>query len=820
MSVTRKAVGFAIEGVGSDASFSGGLCWYWGRQLTSAIASGSNYEWLGGMGTGEGLVDLPEGIDFTTDLWTGDVQGNAMAVELHLSDFTAELFLYQPTDSTLSLDVDLTDVVTTVDIVGPTADLPADASVVWCGDEAILLGTSSGITGGKRYTGCTRGYWNTTGVALLEGMYVFTKCPFFTNRIVRMFEIDRDTGTETQKWLGLVNEIETNDEGTRLSIDTSEIWGALSEARVNRGAPNLRAQGKIDLGIIIGNTKPSAAGTLNFKTLGKRVAKASVHGHKQAFQISTGLFFADESNNTTVSATPVQFVEFAFDGSTAYRDSGADIDAPRVKLRSTASVKSSQPRLVKGQANEEAVYEVFAVVRDLDQDGPDDLFAAADMYSSTRALTYPFHPVSIAMALWTSTRSRTENASATEWDVLGPALSIGIPLDWFDVSAISAMITKTASLKIDQLILGWDGAEVDAWTEGKRLLAAYGFFLGTTSAGLLTVLRAKEADVEDFSGRIEVLPIPFTLKHATRRGESVDVISGIANKLPWNEGEPFLAQAIDYTTLNAQTSLRASLFSERKSAELDMSTKADVDAVIEDLTAGIISRRQSWPRIMIEVGHADTYDLGAFVIFESSFGNVATNRLTKKWFVDNTGTRAVLPTTVNTDAQWLGLIVGRTYNIERGTYTLELILTNFRLGKYPLWRAPAMTITSYSTTTLTNDTFHCSASSAFEWPGGADSLSFTVDDVIEVQDQVGNIVAGTPRTIGTVNATSIVLTSGSSFAPTPGSLVVLANLESGGYPQAGNANIFSVLAYAFMADSDETLTSAELPGHIYGSGRA
>ena len=58
------------------------------------------------------------------------------------------------------------------------------------------------------------------------------------------------------------------------------------------------------------------------------------------------------------------------------------------------------------------------------------------------------------------------------YDVFGGNWGLGLPIEWFDESAIETLITrgKTSTSRIDQMVLGWDGEAVDAWEVIHRLL--------------------------------------------------------------------------------------------------------------------------------------------------------------------------------------------------------------------------------------------------------------------------------------------------------------------------------------------------------------
>lgn len=798
MAVLQYSYGVAVEGVGLDTAKSEGTCWYFGPRLSSAQESASSYDWEGGTSNNTGLVMKDSMVISTSvDPFTGDLRDSAFTFELHYSDTAAQNFIYQQTTTDLymsggaTVGTNLSATGTTIIVEGPN-DTGLAGTVVWLTDEAIKLGTHAGS---GQYNSCTRGYYGTTGQMHLEKELVYTANNYLYGRRVRLIQFDHSDDSETVKWTGFVSEIpRTSPDGTKLVLKCQGLISVLSGALVNRGAPNLAKYSSIKLVSWPGNvTKPFGTVSHATRTVAKRVAKPGDVAHKQFYQAGEVLIAGDYSDTSEASQAGTKF---DMDNSTGALF-GGNWD-PEALERGRFAVFRNGIQLEK-YGTTDPVYEVFGVNRLWDETNG---YAAADMFSATRDLTYPFHPIDISMALLTSTRRTTASTSTTTWDALNYRWALGMPTGWFDTASIAAIIDDTKDRKVDKLYLGWNGEPVRVWDVIKKTLSVpHGFFWGTSSDGTITVARFRgRADVEDFVNATAITAIPSTVEWIPSRSDNIDTITGRVGATPWYDGVPIEVNAIDYASGESTDSLRAALFHQRRETEIDYQTLTDPDELVETLISKIVSLHLSAPRMRMRAGNSDAYDIGAFVTFTIDISKYPENN---GWFVDNAG--AMTGTTAGL-VQFLGQILGRKFDLRTQTYELELMLTNYRTGDMPRHRAPSGEIASYTTGPPVKVTF---ANTAFSTD---DAGKFRTSEVIEVfkpdytlrsgsagsPDAVG--VNNAPAPYGTAAAGTIELTAAFATTPSAGDIIELAHLKtSTGYPEDG-------LSQPYLGGTDQTYT--------------
>ncbi len=790
MTTSRYSYGIAIEGIGSDTAKTAGVCWYWGQQLTSAQKAASDYEWIGGAGSGQGLIDIPSALKFAVDPFTCDVRTAGETFSLHYPETYAQrLLVHQQTDTGAYLDIAISATASTITLAGAGSEDLAQ-SVIWLSDECIKLGSHFG---GGLYT-CTRTYWSTRATVHTAGEKVYTRQPYALNRIVRLVQYDRAASTEAVVWTGAVEDFSTSNDGTKLDLSCRDFFSLLKQAVVNRGAGDLTPFANVQVTKI-----REARGTISHDPPHRvSVAKADDVAHAIHYQIDEALF-GGRYTTTSSGGSPTEngamyeldrtTGQIASTGSPALWGSETDYDADEMPI-----------------AAEGPIHEVLVIDRlaDEDEQGP-RWSALANWRSATRELAHPFHPIAIAMALLCSTRSKAPDAAT--YDVLGWRWGLGIPLDLFDIDAIDALIAQTSGIKIDRMLLGWDGEPVEVWeTIKNKLLRPYGFFLGTTHAGLVSFSRYVESDVGDLLAAESITAHPFTLKWDPARSQTIDILRAKRGGTPWMEGESIDVYLRDYSSGEPQDSLRAGLFSQKRESEIDYSTKVSRDDLITALANTAARGHMAQPRLKIQAAPGN-YGIGDRVL-------LATPEIEELWFIDAAGE----PTgTTEAGVQFLGQIIERRHNIREGSYDITLLLTN-RSGRYPRWRAPSAVISggADNRVDLYQNVFHANE---------PDASKFAIGDWVEIWTPNGQRVGSEPRQITIIAADSIAVDSAFVTGMTDGNILRISRLSTGAfdnaYPEAGNPAIGSVLAYCFAAatalDGAHELGASATAAHAYGS---
>jgi hypothetical protein len=789
------SIGVAFEGTGTDSTKTAGTVWYFGATMSAADIATTNYAWVGGPSSNAGMVERDRMV-ISTDVnpYTCDIADSAFEFALHYSDSAAQAFIYHPSSTNLYLaggatsGTNLSPTGTTLFLANSddgTESTAQAGNVVWIADEAILLGTHNGS---GEYNSCTRGYYGTTGTFHSEKEIVYLSNPRHTPRQAKLLLFDHSDDSLTTRWTGYVVEApKTSRDGRQILISCTGLLSLMREAVVNRGAEPLSPVAWVAPATVSGDVVMKGYILHKGRKRKKRVAKSGDTAHKQGYQFGNVLAFGD------------------------YSDTGIGNDKATEFTRnsSTGTIAAESGDVIRTDDWERfPVFEVFAVVRELDQEGDTDLLTDANKYSPTRDLTFPFHPLEISLALMTSTKRTDVSTSTTSWDCLGGAWGLGIPAGWIDTSAVSAVVAATAEKRIDRLVLGWNGEPVRVWEVIKqKLLKPWGLFPGTTSTGQITFGRFKEGNVEDWVGATALTLIPDTLEWLP--SEPVDVITGQYGGTPWKEGEPFDVFAEDYSTGESLDSLRAGLFADRNTISVDMTTRTDREALLNELIAKIFALHFDMPRIRVKVS-GGSYDIGDyFTISTPSLGKYPENN---GWFVDSSGS---MTSTTSSVFSFLGLLVGRSHDILSDTFDLELLLTNYRINQVPRLRAPSGVVASFSSgsKTITLD------ASAFS---SSDAATFAVDMVIVIRkpDLSFRNTSSDVATITNISSNTLTVDTWFSVDPVANDHVELARLSTAaGYPEDGTTQPYlggTTCEYTFIGDGG-SVGALGNDAHTYGS---
>ena len=396
------------------------------------------------------------------------------------------------------------------------------------------------------------------------------------------------------------------------------------------------------------------------------------------------------------------------------------------------------------------------------------------------------------------------------YDVFGPHLGLGLPIAWFDAAAIEALLVHplSGSSTIDQLVLGWDGEEADAWEVIRAMLRAKGYFPGYTATGLITFARGRLASVLDIGGTT-VTPIPETLRLEPAEGDGIDRVVATYGKTPWFDGDRIEVNALsDADALEPPNSLRAGLFASRNVIELDMSVIAPLSP--EDEGFGLVSyvamRGLGLPTLHIRANDPGTIAIGDIV-------KVGDPGLRTSWFVDADGALVE----VDASPRWYGQVVGFRRDLLDGSIDLELRMNSDEFARV---RAPSAVVASVAAAVYTCD------SNNFLGPlgGGTDVEQFTVGDMVELWTEDGARRSGTAvspdvQEITAIGTNTLTLDAAFTTAAQAGDIIRLAHLSTAdGYPETGGALVPGYLAYVYAADAARTIGPNNLTAHIYGFG--
>jgi hypothetical protein len=733
-----------FEGIGSSTSNSAGLAWTY----TTLPTHTSDYEFVGG------VTRVPESVETSVNPYTGELTTSPMSFDIAASDLAAISLLHVQTRTRMSVSIATGSTTTTIRIVG-TGSTTLDGTVVYIDDEAILLGT---YAGSNTYTGCTRAFWGTVATAHSLGVPVYTSISFTQFRRVTMFTVDSSTGVETVRWRGFIDEIETDETGKIITVQCLELWAAVSGAQVNKGAPRLEVTGHV-VGSDSVWQRPIFIGQANLTSRTVKTTFATTW-----FQLGDTLIPASYSSTDE---------RVYFESPSAYW-----LGAPAFEFDATQA--GNEMYGVPAQTYTDTAFEVVLIDQRLTP--------------ITSGLAYPYHPVSIAMALLISGTSST----ATGYDVLGVEWGLAIPESLFDTAAITTLIATSADVEIDRLLLGWDGEAVDVMdTIINVLLRPYGFFPTITDAGLLSFARLEPVaiDVGSTSQTTALTPIPTRLSwHVAREGQFFQATAEVG-ALPWLEPDKIIVQR-DGTFRDAS---RRSLFSRSNKETYDLQTlspDSDAGAATQTLISRVVSGKTAAPMVGVTVidslRSGVAYDLGAVI-------TLSAPDIQQTWWINSSGARVALS---SSDASFIGIIIGRTLDLTRMRYDLTLLLLNWSGGQLIRWRAPSAEVVSASTVTLTvnQNAFHAATD---------DTSYFTVNDQVQIFSRSGVLVDAGPYIIGSVTATTIVLLSAPTVSATD--IVRLAGITN-----FSNATRIPLISrpFAYFANGEVMLNNED--PDVYG----
>jgi hypothetical protein len=766
-------LGFVFEGWGDDTSNTGGIALCYGRATPH---SSTSYDWrwaLSGVPRGLGVSVEPFG---STRPRVGGYD-----IELSASDRHAQALLYDQRTPPYVLSDTLTTSSTTVSVADAagTGVTTLAASVIYVGDEAILLGTHAGS---GDYTGCTRALWSTSAGAHGEGAGVFTAIPYWEGRVVSLIEHDESTGVEVVRWRGQVTSIVQDGPVIRVGADSMLVNYLNSE--INTAATNYARSFTLE------PTPARIAITGSVESYRPRVALIDDPGFPVFLQVDDGLVVPS-------------VVGGALGVAREYK---------------TLLGSELEPREETGAP--EQAYEVFACERR--EDAP-TLAVVGNGYSpiadmdTTAVKGHPLHPLAIALALLTSTGTASGSSSGENggYDLLGEDWGLGIPAvgdaALIDLTSWQDEMDKSPLLAIDRLVLGWDGEPVRALDVIiSKLLRPFGYFLTIDTQGRLSVARLTMASVEDFCDAETVTPYIDPRPRLDRRlGKSPQVITALIGGLPWEDARKVSVRYPQRSKRQARAD--ATRAQEVDFGVIDPRSLDEENLTIEDLASRLMHVLalgvDNPPLLRIRVpdyrqdASVTDYKIGGWYKLDPSLGG-----LQNAWLVDNAGARV----TDASDVQFLGLLVEREWHPEQASsYTLGLLMVMWRGGDFVRLRAPAARVAASSTTTVINldDTGPYG-----DTPGQA----FDVGDEIVWADPDGSPWASSAvRTITAVADTSITVGVALGSAPTEGLVVRLADSS-----EYSNTTVCGDVTrpYVYLADDDTITTpTGSDDADIYGT---
>lgn len=672
----------------------------------------TDYQWISALS--EPLGTLRVSVNPFNGEWTAP----GLSFALDASDRIATALMYEEAYPTTALSAAITAATTTI----PTSGITGLAGeVIWIGDEAILLGTVSGAS----YINCTRAYYSTPAQSHAADDFVFTAQPVWYRRKVIVVEHDVSTATERVLWQGLIRDISMD--GPSISVDADSLLAAARRARLNTNARNLNS-GTIKLiGRTLNNQLPTRA-TASVRT------SAGLGYYIRCYQVGE-----DGSLGASVHSTTAEYVPIP---------DGGMLDTPIVSL---------------AEQFDGPVYEVFAVDRAYDAK-----IGAGVSFSSTGDLTYPYHPVAVSLALLTSTGEGTNGA----YDVLGKDWGLGI--DYLDFASFTDAIASRPDEMIDQLALGTDGEQVDAFEVIERtLLAPFGYFLTFSATGELALGRLGlpdlDASVELSTRQVTAYPdysAPLVQDRAL--GQRATSIVAEVGGSPFRDPQTVTIRGVDRSTRAGRMQDGPRLtydFSAIKAANI-INEGRDTDSLSNALVQIIALGIDGAPRLRLRCASwrfssSDPIAPGLWV-------GVDDLSVESAWWVDGDGQRVLLD---GSDVRGAGLVIGITQPLSDAWMELDLLMIGWRLPGYIRVRAPAGVVDAWDGGTFELDL----EADNFNTPSAHDASAFAVGDEVALWSVDGVQQSTTYPSVTGISVDTLTLSGGFGAAtPAAGDILRVA----------------------------------------------
>jgi hypothetical protein len=267
------------------------------------------------------------------------------------------------------------------------------------------------------------------------------------------------------------------------------------------------------------------------------------------------------------------------------------------------------------------------------------------------------------------------NEDAASFDILdrfwGP--SVGWAFNYDILDRIKDLIEETRHLQLDQFVVGFRNEPIDVWDECVKLMRAYDFRFGTRDDGFLGIYRLRLSDIRDLqdAGGSPVDAHDDILQWESGSSSALDTFVVDVGALPWTRGRR--------VTVNMEgVSRRTDQLASGREHFLDVPyiNEDGAEDILTTLGSQAVLRYHHMPRLTLRVWDRDLY-----FPFEPDYhvgSTIALKDLPLQdaWLVANDGTRTKV---VEGLTQFVGQIMARTWNLQDGSVTLQILLTNYSL---------------------------------------------------------------------------------------------------------------------------------------------
>lgn len=433
------------------------------------------------------LVNYPQNLSARLD---------PIKVEYDLSGFTFALAAQTPWLALFMRRIYQGDgaLVTSISASSTTLEIAYAGSLVageyvYLGRETIKLGTldstdsytdtaTGQLVSYDVFTGCTRGALGSLaephGVSDEDDNRVYGY-PELSGRLCEFQEWHEGDEAPQTVWRGLINDIRLNDDDeSTVLVDTSDLLSILSSRKLNR-----RPYQAVTSDEVISKSVGIRPGWLHFSSrLDEatrerllRFGKTSKGGSnvRLALHVAGALTsgMIQEVSGADAAGTWYGYTTTNSLGQWSYAELGSEIQGDE---------EGSFSRAKAGQK----ITEVLCF-------GQDFVNLHGVYYGCGTSRVDIHHPLHLLLLVLLS--SGFNEANSISWDKLGSEWGLAVPERLVDVTGIEQEMARTPDLKVDRLVLGWEGREWSIRDLLDKCLRPLGYYLKQTNQGKIGVGR-------------------------------------------------------------------------------------------------------------------------------------------------------------------------------------------------------------------------------------------------------------------------------------------------------------------------------------------
>ncbi|MFP4601100.1 MAG: hypothetical protein ACLFVJ_22825 [Persicimonas sp.] len=759
-------VGVSIEGIGTDETAgNAGVVW----ATTEQTPDTTDYTWT------DGLAGYPSPGKDSADPRTAEISLGGFVATLHMRPSIRRVLLARQDQAPHTLQADIDDTDTTVDL-GETGA----SGAVYIGSETMLITADNGD---GTYT-VERAFWSSQASKHDAGAVVYTRPPYYRNRLVTFWVHDGET--TSQRGLGYLDDIDTEAGQTRLVLRVEGPLAALQGVTRMRFNPQMN--------VTVERIDEDRSKGLRYEwddtDFESVVAKAfDASGNPDEDWYYSGFDAVLESQG---GDPPNEFPWVQLDGAIwGIGYAGTSITVRRNRGWFDFDLEGNRFETSSAGPVDDPVYELGFWYREQG-------IAPYPIADIEQVAENAFQPLIIAGALLCSGDSDTIDPDTL--DMVHGRLGLGV--GWlFGQEGIDAFIdlaNEDRDVEIDQLVLGWDGEPVDVLnTVLFKLLLPYGYWLAPNIEGRLIPRRFDGLTVETLA---DALDNQIELLYDLQSTPTITMSPGYGAILQQYTAEIGKTPVFEGTTVEGNAvgaSARLDKMVPPEKSDLDYHTLETrrSDVVQDIILRQAIFLRGQMPQVTIRANDWELdgldYSIGEWATIKPPAGSDPV-------FYDEEGED--VPTADLQDHPYAMLITGCGWNTQTDAYEIDGLLTNYtrKPGRYI---APAAVVKSVATV----DSKHVitvKTESDGDDAQDDDISEFSATHPVQLYDTDSALRESTVLTIESITGDDITLSGTFTNTPADGDQIKLAEFDEYDVEDFGTER-----GWCYLADSDDTLGS-------------